>query len=229
MSERRNWTVYIHILKIDPTRVYVGITGRNPEKRWENGTGYVSQHRFACAIKSYGFDAFEHFIFASNLTKSEACDMEITLIRRLREENYHLYNISSGGYGNTARKGKHNSLEHNRKIGDANRGKSKFLTEHQRQAASNRCKSKISGWYSNPNNKSPFANYTGKLNHRAHKVYVFDLDWNLLNQFDTITEAANVYNVGNSAISACCRGRLNKTHGYRFSYYKEDPRGLLNV
>lgn len=229
MPEDRNWTVYIHILKVGPTRVYVGITGRNPEKRWENGTGYINQHRFACAIKSYGFNAFEHFIFASNLTKAEACDMEITLIKRLQEENYHLYNICSGGLGGSARRGKHNSTEHNRKIGDANRGKSRTLTEQQRQAAADRCRNKVSGWRSNPNNLSPFTGRTGKLNNRAHKVYVFDLNWNLLNQFDTISEASEAYKVGSSAISACCRGRLNKTHGYRFSYYKEDPRGLLNI
>lgn len=222
----RHWTVYIHILKQDPTRVYVGVTGRDPEVRWANGAGYYTQHRFACAIKHYGFDAFEHFIFASNLTEDEAYSMEKTLIKRFREENYHIYNITSGGKGSDGRKGHHNSKSHNESISKANRGKK--LSAEQREASRQRCLDRKSGWYSVPGAKSPFSNTRGAANCKARKVYVFDLDWNFIAEYDTQTEAyRELEKLGSRpAISACCRGRVNKTGGYRFSYFREDPRAL---
>lgn len=222
----RSWILYAHILKTDTNKCYIGITGREPEVRWQNGTGYVHCSHFYNAIKKYGFDAFNHIILLDKLTRIEAETMERYFISVLRSKNYHLYNICSGGKVGDARLGYKNTPEHNQKIGDANRGRKLNLSETQRDSIRQRCKDKKSGWYSNPNNVSPLTKLTGKLNYRARSVYVFDLDWVLLDHFDTIQEASNKYHIASNHISACCRGRLNKTHGYRFSYYEEDSRAL---
>lgn len=83
-------------------KCYVGITGRIPEERWGvNGIGYKNKCiHFWNAIEKYGWDNFEHEIIASNLTKSEAECMEVSLIELLNAcDNSCGYNMSKGGTG----------------------------------------------------------------------------------------------------------------------------------
>ena len=93
------WCVYMHTNKVNH-KVYVGITSRDPKKRWDYGNGYRGQKYFYRAIKKYGWDNFEHIIFAQGLSKDEACKMEICLIALYASNNSdHGYNLSSGGEG----------------------------------------------------------------------------------------------------------------------------------
>lgn len=89
--------MYIHINKSNGKQ-YVGITKQNPESRWRNGKGYKHCVAFYRAIQKYGWDGFEHVIFADKLTKSEAENMEQILISKLHtcDVDYG-YNISEGG------------------------------------------------------------------------------------------------------------------------------------
>ena len=151
-----------------------------------------------------------------NLSKEVAELVEIELIHTLRLQGYQLYNICSGGNVSDGRKGKHNTSEHNKKISQANKGKKQNAA--QIESSRQRALARKSCWMSNPNAKSPFCKLTGALNSRARKVYVFDLNGNYLDCFDTIREASKAYGVVEQYISTCCRGRIHKTHGYRFSY-----------
>ena len=115
--ENGPFTVYMHINKING-KMYVGITKRKPEERWKNGADYKNCIAFNNAIKKYGWDNFEHVIFASNLTEDEACNIERLLIEKLELQNSKYgYNINKGG--------KKASLgeETKKKIGDALRGR----------------------------------------------------------------------------------------------------------
>ena len=104
--EERNYTVYIHTNKIN-NKAYIGQTGRPVDKRWgRNGINYLRKNKsdkdkhthFAYAICKYGWDSFEHIIFAENLTKTEADKMEKGLIAlyNTRDPRYG-YNIKDGG------------------------------------------------------------------------------------------------------------------------------------
>lgn len=90
-----NYTVYIHTNKANGKR-YVGITCKNPKKRWENGSGYTDSPKFWNAIKKYGWENFDHEIIASGLNKDEACHMERFLIKELDTQR-NGYNIFEGG------------------------------------------------------------------------------------------------------------------------------------
>ena len=86
------WSVYIHIipqsiLNLNHDRYYVGITSRCPSQRWNNGNGYKTQRFFFNAIQKYGWNNIEHHIVAENLNKDEACNMEISLIEKLKSNN----------------------------------------------------------------------------------------------------------------------------------------------
>lgn len=92
-----NWKVYIHTNRING-KMYVGITSREPAKRWKGGYGYADNKHFYDAIRKYGWSNFDHEIFADGLTKEEACNMEKILIEKLGTMNYELgYNMHEGG------------------------------------------------------------------------------------------------------------------------------------
>lgn len=121
-------------------KVYIGITGRKPEHRWNNGKGYYQNQHFQNAINMYGWDNFTHEIIVDGLTKEEACEIEKELISKYKSnQREYGYNKSSGGENpaegihvseETRRK---QSLSHKnyvasdeakRKISEAKRGKS---------------------------------------------------------------------------------------------------------
>ena len=97
------YCVYVHLNKVNG-KSYVGITKKkNPNGRWHSGKGYSYNIHFDNAIKKYGWDNFEHIIFAANLTEQEASNMERMLIEKLfSTDQNHGYNLCEGGYNNRA-------------------------------------------------------------------------------------------------------------------------------
>lgn len=103
-------------------KVYIGITSRNPIKRWSAGNGYKTQLYFYRAIKKYGWKNFKHEILFTGLSKEEACKKEIELIALYKSNNpMYGYNNSTGG--ESARAGVHVSDEYKKKLSEANKGK----------------------------------------------------------------------------------------------------------
>ena len=101
---KRNYCVYKHT---SPSgKVYIGITCKNPEKRWgQNGYGYRKQTVFYNAIQKYGWDNFKHEILHEGLSHDEAVEKEIELIREYKSNcskyysPMHGYNQTDGGEG----------------------------------------------------------------------------------------------------------------------------------
>lgn len=95
---KNNYSLYIHTLKQD-NRKYIGISN-NPIKRWgPEGRGYSKNCRhFYYAIQKYGWDNFLHEIVYNNLSKDEAEQKEIELIKLYKTINSKYgFNLSSGG------------------------------------------------------------------------------------------------------------------------------------
>ena len=116
---KNNYTVYVHISPNN--KRYIGITGRKPKYRWNNGKGYIDNKHFYNAILKYGWDNIEHVIVAENLSKDDACKMEKELIKKYNTTNCENgYNQSTGGeYGSI---GVVFTEERKRKIGEAHKG-----------------------------------------------------------------------------------------------------------
>ena len=85
MNKEHNWCVYCHTNKINGKK-YIGITCKEPHKRWSNGNGYKGQ-KFYNAITKYGWDNFEHEILFNELTLEEANKKEIELIKKYNTTN----------------------------------------------------------------------------------------------------------------------------------------------
>ena len=80
------------------SKKYIGITRQTPEKRWRNGKGYAHSNYINNAIKKYGWDNVKHVILYTNLTKHEAEQLEIELIKKYKSNNLaYGYNIANGG------------------------------------------------------------------------------------------------------------------------------------
>ena len=90
------YTVYMH--KCPNGKVYIGITSRRPKARWVCGNGYIKNEHFYRAIQKYGWENIEHIIVEQNLSKNDAAELEIKLIKEYKSNDYKFgYNMSSGG------------------------------------------------------------------------------------------------------------------------------------
>lgn len=80
-------------------KVYIGITGFDPEYRWlNNGRGYKTQTTFFNAIIKYGWINFRHEVLFDGLTKEEALDKEEELIQQYKSyDRRYGYNVSLRG------------------------------------------------------------------------------------------------------------------------------------
>lgn len=80
-------------------KVYIGITSKTkPEQRWKSGKGYKTQPLFWNAIQKYGWDSFKHEVLFTNLSREDACNMEIELIKQYQSTNLEYgYNVCVGG------------------------------------------------------------------------------------------------------------------------------------
>lgn len=94
--EKENYKVYIHIFP--NKKVYIGITKQKPEYRWRNGKHYYNNDYMTNAIIKYGWENIKHEIFFNNLSKKEAEQKEIELIRKYKSNIREFgYNILDGG------------------------------------------------------------------------------------------------------------------------------------
>ena len=82
--------------------MYIGITKYedNPNKRWCSGWGYIANPHFFNSICKYGWDNFQHEIFAKNLDEKTAKATEKLLIEYFQTTDPEKgYNKTSGGDG----------------------------------------------------------------------------------------------------------------------------------
>lgn len=93
----KKYLVYKHTNKVNGL-VYIGITCQKPERRWQNGRGYIENEYFWEDIEKYGWDGFDHEILYSGLSETQAVVLEVSLIAYYDLTNREKgYNKSEGG------------------------------------------------------------------------------------------------------------------------------------
>lgn len=219
------YTLYKHTCP--KGRVYIGITSQKVKARWGNGTSYKGNTYFTRAIKKYGWENFKHEIIATNLTESEAKNMEIELIKQYRSnERKYGFNISSGG---ESKKGTKISEEQKEIIRRANIGRV-FSEETKKKLSEASKKTWQDKKYiehmriinSGPNNKMYGVRLTDeqKIKRGALQINQYDMNGNLVNSFISIHEANKQTGIARDCISKCCRNIYKQAGGYIWRYNK---------
>ena len=210
--DRGNYSVYVHT---SPSgKMYVGQTGVEPEKRWgKNGVHYLKKRNenyvhpaFARAILKYGWDNIKHEIIASNLTREEADNLEILLIKEFDTKNReHGYNLKDGGLG-----GGGFCEEIKKKISNATKGENNpfYGKKHSEESLK---KMSESHKYLN----------MGQNHFASKKVCQYDLQGNFIKTWDCMREAERELNISNGSIYNCCKGIQKKTGDFIWRYADE--------
>lgn len=216
MEEELKWCVYIH-RNIINDKAYIGITCQKLTERWGlEGCEYCrgTQPAFGNAIKKYGWNNFEHIIWAEDLTEDEANRLEVLLIAlfktnccRYKNPTYG-YNLTDGGGGVSGHK---DSEETRKKKSNASRERwqingyrdklVKIHTGRKHKPYSQDAKDKMSEIM-----KGKFAR---DQNPMCREVYSPELDM----IFYSAIEAFDRYGVSPQGISNCCNDR-QQTAGF---------------
>lgn len=232
MTQCNTYTAYCHTNAVNGKK-YVGITKRKPEYRWgKDGNGYKGSARFENAIKKYGWDNFKHEIILSGLSKDEAENAEIRLIKEFNssDEKYG-YNLALGGKANeftestrkklrkswekrrikfniprNPRVRKYESLDEYKKV-LSERMKSPEMREKQRMSVLGRK-------HTNEEIEKMSKSHIGHKPYRRTPVYCVDTG----KMYMSTCDAERDTGINHSNITRCCKGRTKRAGGYVWEY-----------
>ena len=207
------YTIYILHNTVN-NKLYVGTTSRKLYQRFNNGLGYQHQKNIYDDICKYGWNKFNHKVFASNLSKEEAFNIEQIIIAKLREQiGDMLYNRDAGG-----EHGKH-CVETKETLKQLNVGR--IVSEEVRKKIKEaRAKQVFSS--------EALAKRSAKMRGRklpekqriklieAKKKKVKCLENNTV--YSSATEAAKALNVSLSGISQVCNNKIPSVKNLHFQY-----------
>ena len=191
----KRYTVYMHIALNN--KKYIGITCKNPKYRWNNGKGYKPNKHFYNAILKYGWNNIKHLIICSNLSKKDACDLEMQMIKMYKSNDIKYgYNQSLGGE-NTAYGCRWKLTEETkRKLSKIKKGKPTW--NKGKHCWSDEQKKRI-----------------GEKQNRK----VICIETKIV--FQSLNEAEKITGVKYQGISRVCRGGRKTAGGYHWEYYDE--------
>lgn len=196
----KSYIVYRHT---SPSgKVYVGITCRKPEYRWNHGKGYreIDQPIFYRAIRKYGWDNITHEILYSGLTEKDAKNLEISLIKQYKSLGLS-YNITDGGdgfRGATHMRGRKASEETKKKMREIRKGTNRG------------CENPMYGKHET----APAYGKFGKDHPASKKVYQYDIAGNFIKEWNCLSDVQRELNILVTHITACCNGRQKTAGGY---------------
>lgn len=223
---KANYTVYQHTMPNG--KRYIGITSLDVQKRWLNGRGYQNNQHLYNAIKKYGWENIEHAIIKTNLTKEEAEQMEIELIKKFKaNENAYGYNHASGGSAY-----KH-SVETRQKMSERHKGlrynigvpfteeRKKHLSENHADVSGEKNPMYRKKW--TPEEiairQSHRVYKCGGENPTAKKICQCLDDGTIVKVWGSISEASQVY--CRTSIKDCLKGKYKHHKGYVWRYLNE--------
>lgn len=199
-----NYKVYKHTAPNG--KVYIGITKLDVNRRWQNGENYKTSKHFYNAVKKYGWENIKHEILYSGLSRIDAENKEIELIKEYDSTNPKKgYNIEPGG--NTPEM----SEETRAKISKALKGKKykkrRNHTEEEKQAISEKLKGR----------RSPMKGRHWSEEQRARvgeKIVCLDNG----EEYYSIREASRKTGCDRANITRVLKGIYKQTGGMHFVY-----------
>lgn len=220
-----NYKLYVHI--VPNGKKYFGITSQKVEQRWgKNGDGYRTQY-FYRAIQKYGWENIKHYVLFENLTKEEAEQKEVYLIKKNNTVDSRFgYNVDFGG----ALHGKHSPatreklrLSHlGKKLSEETKRKMSISRTGQKRTVETREKLRLLRiGEKNPNYNKKMSEEQKKIRseiskEKSIKRKVFCFQTGII--YPSIAEASRLLGVHHQNIIKVCKGERKTTKGYSFNY-----------
>lgn len=209
-----NYLVYKHTTP--DGKVYIGMTGKSPEKRWKNGGGYY-KNEFAKAIQFFGWENIKHEIIKSGMTEEEACVEEEKQIA-IHKSNNPLYGYNKSTGGKLPGKGVKHSDEWKKRHSEFMKNYS-FSPERSTKISESK-KGKTNG-------------LEGKLGKDcSHAGLVFQIDektGNIINVFHGYDEMARLTGFAKTPIRETVSGKRKRAYGYLWEYEKRKEKCLYLI
>lgn len=226
LPRNEKYAVYVHTAPNG--KRYVGITSREPNKRWDSGWGYQSNKHFFRAIKKYGWKNITHEILFEGLSSEDALAKERELINRYETYNpKYGYNKTEGEWG-CARAGWHHTDEAKDKIARA------MSTRTVHESTKEKLRDAMKGMYGPEHykkmhnmrktdyyrgNDNHMTGRFGAAHHNATAVRQIDiLTGEVLATYGGVAEAARAVGICRGHIGSVCNGNRQTTGGYKWQY-----------
>lgn len=209
------YSVYMHTTPSG--KRYIGITSKNPRERWAHG--YRTNLHFCNAIKRYGWQNITHEVLFRGLSKEEAEEKEICLIKLYDTTNPEKgYNIASGGHSN---RGYHHSEETKNKIRERLKGV-KHTTERRKNQSLARKKVWTRPQYRDQMSRSHIGKLMGINSPSSRRINQYDMNGALLETFDSIMDAERALGIDHRMISDCCNKKQKTCKGFKWRYAESE-------
>lgn len=200
------YTVYEHLFPNG--KKYIGITCREPKKRWKGGYyGYAHNKYMQNAINKYGWENVKHTILFTNLNKKDAESKEIELISKYNLTNRKYgYNIEKGGSGANRITEETRRLLHDKCSGKNN---ARYGVEVSKETREKMRRAKLG-------KKQPEEQKLKRRISEGKPIAQYTLDGEYIRTFYSTRQVRRELGIHNS--SACARGECKTSGGYVWRY-----------
>lgn len=193
-------------------KVYIGITSKKANKRWQNGAGYKPCIAFYKAIMKYGWNNIKHEILFDNLSKEMAEHLEILLIEHFKSLKMS-YNITDGGGGYLG----YSPSEKTRKLlSEASKRRKPYKMKEESKELLRAAHLKNIESYKTKEFRDKISR---AVDYKKVKVLQLTLDGELLRSFNSANEAQKYTGVDRGSILRCCKGKVKKAGNFIWKYY----------
>ena len=226
------YTVYAH-RNLKNGKSYIGMTSREPSKRWKYGKGYKNNSKMWNDIQNSDWNKdWEHNIIGKFEDKQEALNIEEMFIRLFdsTNEGYNTsaYSSHSCKHSEESKQkmseshiGKHHSEESKKKISEALSGeKAYWYGKHLLEEHKNKISEALSG-EKNPNFGKHHSEESKKKiseSKGVNGIIQYSKDGKFIAEYPSIMEAERQTGCNNSHISSCCKGERKSCGGYIWKY-----------
>ena len=191
------YTVYQH-RNLKNGKSYIGMTSREPKKRWRSGWGYKNNLRMWSDIQNSDWNKdWEHNIIGKFEDKQEALNIEEMFIWLFDSTNEG-YNISTYDRNSYKR-----TDETRRKSSESMTGK----------------KNPMYGKHHSEDTKRKMSEaHKGKIYANTKPILQFSKDGELIAEYPSEMEASRQTGCNNSHIGSCCKGERKSAGGFIWKY-----------
>ena len=202
------YTVYQH-RNLKNGKSYIGMTSREPKKRWNYGWGYQNNSKMWNDIQNSDWNKdWEHNIIGKFEDKQEALNVEEMFIQLFDSTNEG-YNTSTYGSGNYEK-----TEEQKRKMSESHIGIT--LSEEHRRKISEALSGEKANWYGKhllEESKRKISQSMG-----VNGILQFSKDGELIAEYSSIHEAERHTGLSASNICNCCKGNRKSAGGFIWKY-----------